>query len=127
MRSNWILLLFLLAGPAHALPIAAPLPSPPQEARARALFHELRCVVCEGESIADSNAAVAADMRRDVRRRIAAGESDGQIKAYLVSRYGDVILMRPPLKSATALLWFGPLIILALASLLAVSYFRRRA
>ena len=74
------------------------LSDPAQEARAVALQKELRCLVCQGESLDESDAPLAADLRRLIREHIAAGESDAQIKTYLVARYGDFILMNPPLK-----------------------------
>lgn len=103
----------LTAGPAHAQEPAAPpdrpLASAGQEARAQALFDVLRCVVCQHESIADSPAGIAGDMRRLVREEIAAGATDAQIKADMVSRYGDYVLFQPPVRTGTWLLWFGPL------------------
>ena len=86
-----------------------PLPDAVQEARAQALFDDIRCVVCQHEAIADSPAGIAADMRRLVREEIAAGRSDQQIRADLVERYGDFVLFTPPLRGGTWLLWFGPL------------------
>lgn len=85
-----------------------PLPDAAQEARAQALFDDIRCVVCQHEAIADSPAGIAADMRRLVREEIAAGRSDEQIRTDLVGRYGDFVLFTPPLRGATWLLWFGP-------------------
>lgn len=107
-----ITIVLVLTASAHALTVDTPLPDLAQEARARALFHDLRCMVCQGESIADSPAEVASDMRRTVRERIAGGDSDAAIKQYLASRYGDAVLMRPPLRVSTWALWFGPLLIL---------------
>lgn len=127
MRNSLLILAVLCAAAvsqAFALTVDTPLADPAQEARAQTLFHEIRCVVCQSESIADSPAQVAADMRRLIRSRIKAGDSDAAIKSYLVSRYGDYILMTPPLKRATWLLWFGPLIVLAMGLLLAWRYFR---
>ncbi len=95
-------------GPAH-------LSDPVLEARAVALQKQLRCLVCQGESLDESNAQLAKDLRRLIRKRILAGSSNDQVIAYLVSRYGDVILMKPPLKAATYILWFGPLLVLLLA------------
>lgn len=92
-----------------------PLPDPAREARAQALFDDIRCVVCQHEAIADSPAGLAADMRRLVREEIAAGRTDAQIKADLVRRYGDFVLFSPPVRVGTWLLWFGPF-----AALLAV-------
>jgi cytochrome c-type biogenesis protein CcmH len=82
------------------------------EARARALSAELRCMVCQNESIDESNADLARDLRLLVRERLKAGESDDQIRAFLVSRYGDFILLKPPLKLETWLLWSAPFLIL---------------
>jgi cytochrome c-type biogenesis protein CcmH len=85
------------------------LADPRLEARALALQRELRCVVCQGQSLDESNAPLAADLRRLIRTKLENGESDAQIEAYLVARYGDFILMKPPLEPETYLLWFGPL------------------
>jgi cytochrome c-type biogenesis protein CcmH len=108
----------LLASPALSEPAPAPdqpLASPAQEARAQALFQDVRCVVCQHESIADSPAGIAADMRRLVREEIAAGSTDTAIREDLVRRWGDYILFKPPVKAATWLLWFGPLTLMLLA------------
>jgi cytochrome c-type biogenesis protein CcmH len=88
------------------------LPDPKLEARAVALQRGFRCLVCQGESLDESNSQLADDLRRLIRARIQQGESDRQITDFLVSRYGDVILMKPPLEPGTYLLWFGPLFIL---------------
>ncbi|HEX3942623.1 MAG TPA: cytochrome c-type biogenesis protein [Rhizomicrobium sp.] len=95
--------------------LAAPekLANPRLEARAVALQQQLRCLVCQGESLDESNAPLAADLRRLIRERVAAGDSDESVKAYLVARYGDFILMKPPVKSETYFLWFAPLGFLA--------------
>ncbi len=85
-----------------------PLPDAVQEARARALFTDIRCVVCQHESIADSPAGIAADMRALVREQIAAGQSDQAVREDLVRRYGDYVLFTPPVRRGTWLLWFGP-------------------
>jgi cytochrome c-type biogenesis protein CcmH len=100
------------------------------EARARALQKELRCMVCQGESLDESNAPLAADLRRVIRERIRAGESDEQIKTFLVARYGDFILMKPPLRTDTFFLWFAPLALLfigGIAVFLVVLRSRRRS
>jgi cytochrome c-type biogenesis protein CcmH len=100
------------------------------ETRARALQKDLRCVVCQGESVDESNAPIAADIRKLIRERIAAGDSDSQIKDYLVSRYGDFVLMKPPLEPNTVLLWFGPAAVLLIGAgvaATAVTRARRRA
>ncbi len=103
----------LLAAPVFAQePPPTPdraLPNAAQEARAQALFDDIRCVVCQHEAIADSPAGIAADMRRLVREEIAAGRSDAEIRTDLVERYGDFVLFTPPMRGSTWLLWFGPL------------------
>lgn len=99
------------AAPAVAAP-AAPLPDPALERRATALSHQLRCVVCQNQAIADSQAELAVDLRRQVREQLAKGLSDQQVADYLVQRYGEFVLYRPPLKSSTWLLWFGPALLL---------------
>ncbi|MGH7024663.1 MAG: cytochrome c-type biogenesis protein [Caulobacteraceae bacterium] len=85
--------------------------NPSQEARARSLFRETRCLVCQGESIDDSDAPLAADLRRVIRGQVASGESDGQVRAFLVARYGDFVLFRPPFTWTNALLWGGPFLV----------------
>ena len=94
------------------------LPDPRQEARARALMEELRCLVCQGQSIADSDAEIAGDMRHLVRTRIAAGENPGAIRAWLVERYGNWISYRPPAEPVGWPLWAAPLVLLVLGTLL---------
>ena len=95
-----------------------PLADPAQEARAQALFDDIRCVVCQHETIADSPAVIAADMRQLVREQVAAGRTDGQIEQDLVRRYGDFVLFQPPVRLATWLLWFGPAGLMAAVLLL---------
>lgn len=104
-----------------------PLPDVGQEARAQALFDDIRCVVCQHEAIADSPAGIAADMRRLVREEIAAGRTDAEVREDLVRRYGDFVLFKPPLRAGTWLLWFGPLAaLLAVAAALLAMTRRRR-
>ena len=117
------------AAPALAEPPPAPdlpLTDPAQEARARALFGDIRCVVCQHESIADSPAGIAADLRGLVREQIAAGKTDAQIKADLIRRYGDYVLFQPPVRIGTWLLWFGPFALAAGAGMVLVLRARRR-
>lgn len=114
---------------AFAEPAAAPdqpLADPAQEARARALFEDIRCVVCQHESIADSPAGIAADMRRLVRDEVAAGRTDDQIEAGLVRRYGDYVLFRPPFRIGTVLLWLGPFLVVLIAGAALAFNLRRR-
>lgn len=90
----------------------APLANPVLEARAKALQKELRCLVCQGQSIDESNAPLAADLRRLIRQQMQAGQSDQQIKDFLVARYGAFVLMQPPVRQDTILLWFGPALLI---------------
>lgn len=87
---------------------------PAQETRLKQLSEELRCLVCQNQSLADSNAELAVDLRNQVRDQIEQGRSDQEIKSYLVQRYGDFVLYKPPVQSNTTLLWFGPFALLAL-------------
>lgn len=103
-----------------------PLPDAAQEARARALFADIRCVVCQHEAIADSPAGIAADMRQLVREEIAAGRTDPEVRADLVRRYGDFVLFKPPVRAGTWLLWFGPLAVLLAVGIGMLTLARRR-
>ncbi len=94
----------------EAAPAAA---DPVLEQRVTALASELRCLVCQNQTLADSNAPLAEDLRKQVREKMRQGASDSEIVDYMVARYGDFVLYRPPLKLTTALLWFGPLLLLA--------------
>lgn len=115
-----VLLTGAAIGPARAAGVdAVILEDPAQETQARALMREIRCLVCPGESIADSNAELAVDLRALVRSRMAAGESPDQIKTWLLERYGDAILLRPPLHGGTLLLWGAPLLFLLIGALAA--------
>jgi cytochrome c-type biogenesis protein CcmH len=102
------------------------LPDAQQEAKARALMQTLRCLVCQGQSIADSDADMAGDMRALVRRRIAAGEQPEQVRAWLIGRYGDYVTYDPPFGPATAALWLAPLLLLAVGAWIARGSFKRR-
>jgi cytochrome c-type biogenesis protein CcmH len=90
------------------------------------LAHELRCLVCQNETLADSQAPLAADLRNQIREQLAAGRSEKEVVDFLVARYGDFVLYRPPLKASTVFLWTGPFLFLALGALLAVRFARRR-
>ncbi len=100
---------------------------PAQEARYKSLIAELRCLVCQNQNLADSDADLAQDLRNQTYNMIRAGQSDEQIVSFMVNRYGDFVLYRPPVKSTTLLLWFGPLLLLAGALILLVVQIRRRA
>ena len=120
-----IFLLLLLAAPALAAPAPDTFADPGMETRARALQRQLRCLVCQGESIDESGATLAADLRHVVRQQMAAGKSDAEIKSFLVARYGDFILMQPPLQSDTLILWLAPFVVLLGAGGVAVWAIRR--
>jgi cytochrome c-type biogenesis protein CcmH len=132
-RLLW-LLAALFAFPAMAQDRLPPAPyayqqlaDPAQEVQAKALMETLRCLVCQGQSIADSDAPLAGDMRHEVRSKIAAGESPDAIRTWLIARYGNWVSYDPPFDAATALLWLGPLLFLALGGWLAFGRFRRGA
>jgi cytochrome c-type biogenesis protein CcmH len=106
------ILLLALAPLVAAANEAAPTENDPvAAARAVELANELRCLVCQNQSIAESNAELAVDLRRQIREQIAAGRSDAEIVDFMVSRYGDFVLYRPPFRAATLLLWVGPLLL----------------
>ncbi len=116
----------LMSAPAPAVQPDEVMKDPALEARARALSEELRCMVCQNQSIDDSDAPLARDIRILIRQRIAGGESNDAVRAYLVSRYGDFILLKPPFKPETLLLWLTPALTLGLG-LAAALIARRRA
>jgi cytochrome c-type biogenesis protein CcmH len=120
-------LLALLAGPAVAATSPAEmLPDAALEARARALGKELRCLVCQNQSIDDSDADLAHDLRQIVRERLVAGDSDAQVIDYVTQRYGDFVLLKPPVKPSTWLLWFGPALVLVGGGALLAVFLRGR-
>jgi cytochrome c-type biogenesis protein CcmH len=122
-----LLLVLLTVLPALAVEPTEMLKDPALEARARDIGRSLRCVVCQNQSIDDSNAEVAHDMRRAVRERLLAGDSDQQVYAFMVARYGDYVLLRPPFKSSTLLLWLGaPLLLILVGGVLLLAAHRRR-
>lgn len=128
MRTHFVLLAlaFLSTAPALAVNPEEMLADPALEARARELSKGLRCVVCRNQSIDDSNAAIARDMRVLLRERLASGDSDKEAVAFFVARYGDFVLLKPPVQPNTYLLWIGPIIILAASGTGFALYLRRR-
>ena len=118
--------LLVLSGPAWAVGANEELPDPAAEARARALFQELRCMVCQNQSIDDSDAPLAKDLRMLVRERISAGDDAATIKDFLVARYGNFVLLRPPVTGETLLLWVAPALVLVLGAGASVLALRRR-
>jgi cytochrome c-type biogenesis protein CcmH len=125
---RWLFMVILLLLPSLAAAgEAAPLAENPQaEARLKALAVELRCLVCQNQTLADSNAPLAEDLRREVREMIAKNMSDKEIIDFLVTRYGDFVLYRPPLKTTTTLLWVGPFLLLIGGAIALVMALRRR-
>ena len=117
---------FLLAPRAFAVEPSERLANPALEARARALSEQLRCLVCQNETIDESGAPLAHDLRVLLRERIAAGDTDAQAMKFITDRYGDFVLLKPPVEPATYLLWFGPIIVLLFAGSGAWVYVRRR-
>jgi cytochrome c-type biogenesis protein CcmH len=122
----------LLAGLAGVLCIAAAsdpaerLPDPAQEAHARAIFKDIRCLVCQNESIDDSEAELAHDLRRTVREQVKAGRSDAEIKRYLTDRYGQFVLMRPSFDAGNLALWLGPFLVVVVGGALLFGRLRNR-
>ena len=111
-------LAFVLAGAVHAADAPSAAADPQLEKRVMRVAEELRCLVCQNQTIADSNAPLAVDLRDQVRDRMKQGASDQEIIDYLVARYGDFVRYRPPLKASTVLLWFGPSLLLLVAFLI---------
>ena len=133
MRAVLIALAMLIAVPAWAdsnLPAAyyanRQLADPAKEEAAQRLMVTLRCLVCQGQSIADSNAEMAGDMRALVRQRIEAGESPGAVRKWLIERYGDYVTYDPPFGAATAGLWLAPVVLLLIGGLIAMRSFKRK-
>jgi len=127
MRLTLAAIMLLCSAAAWAIDSQPPFADPMLQARYTALTHELRCLVCQDETVADSNADLAADFRRQIHEMVAAGKTDAEIKAYMVERYGDFVLYNPPVQSSTALLWIGPFILLLLALGVVAMVVRRRA
>lgn len=128
MKVVLALLLLVFAFPAFAVEPSEVLPNPALEARAREIGRSLRCVVCQNQSIDDSNAEVARDMRRAVRERLVAGDNDAAVFDFMVARYGDYVLLNPPFKARTLLLWLGaPLVLLIAGGALLLAARRRKA
>jgi cytochrome c-type biogenesis protein CcmH len=115
----------MAVGPAHAVRPDEMLTDPGLEARAREVGRELRCLVCRNQSIDDSDADLAHDLRVLVRERIVAGDSDDRVIAYVRARYGDFVLLRPPFELGTLLLWGGPLLILVFGAVALARFYRR--
>lgn len=121
-----LVFLLLVGGPALAVQPSEVLQDPALEARARALSAELRCMVCQNQSIDDSNAELARDLRVLVRERIAAGDADAQVIDFVVARYGEFVLLKPRMNARNLLLWGSPVLLLAAGIAFALMQARRR-
>ena len=120
-----VVALAMMSAAARAVEPDEILKDPVQEARAREITRELRCVVCQNQSVDDSDAPLAKDIRVLVRERIAAGETNEAVKDFIVQRYGQYVLLRPPFGVDTALIWIGPFALFAIALGLALAFLRR--
>ena len=127
-RASLILtaLILMASAPPPAPVEDRPLADPAQEARAQAIHESLRCVVCQNESIAESGAVLAADLRQVVRERVTAGDTDEEVRTFMVERYGDFVLLKPPFEAATWLLWLGPFAVVLIGAGAVFAYLRRR-
>jgi cytochrome c-type biogenesis protein CcmH len=110
-----------------ALALSAHAQDPEMEKRVTALATELRCLVCQNQTLADSNAPLAVDLRNQIREQLKSGKSERDVMEYMVARYGDFVLYRPPLKATTIALWAGPFVFLVLGAWILVRLLRRRA
>ena len=126
-RLATILAAILLAGRAFAIDTGPAFEDPAMQARYEQLIGELRCLVCQNNSIADSNAMLAADLRREVREMMAQGRSDDEIRAFMTARYGDFVLYRPPVTARTWLLWGAPALLVLTGLVLVAFVVRSRA
>ncbi len=118
---------FLVCSAAWAIDSEGPLPNPEMQARYERLTNELRCLVCQNQTVADSNADLARDLRDQTRAMLLDGASDKQIVAFMTERYGDFVLYRPPLSSRTALLWAAPAVLLLIGAIALGRIIRRRS
>lgn len=127
MRARLILVaVFAVLTMAAASDPAERLPDPAREERARTLFRQVRCLVCQNESIDDSDSELAGDLRRVVREQVAAGRSDAQVKAFLTDRYGPYVLLKPAFDAANAALWLTPILAVLAGLGLLIARWRRR-
>ena len=119
-----VLLISNFAFAGEAMPLAE---DPALEARLKAMSHELRCLVCQNSTLADSSAPLAEDLRKEIRAQMRAGKSDKEVVDYLVARYGDFVRYRPPVNNSTALLWFGPFLLLIIGGFVLYRVLKKHA
>lgn len=126
MRRAGIAILAVFSLQVLAIDTAEPLPDPVQQKRYQELIHELRCLKCQGETVADTQAMFGADIRRQVREMVQSGSSDTEVRRYMVERYGEVILLRPSWSAANSWLWLAPVVFLLGGALVAWRILRQR-
>jgi cytochrome c-type biogenesis protein CcmH len=126
-RSLLLALLVTCAVPAHAIDTERAFDDPVLQARYELIGRELRCLVCQNQTIADSNATLAQDLRREVREMIAAGKTDDEIRTFMVDRYGDFVLYKPRITPINYLLWAAPVLLLLLGTFLGLRFIRKQA
>lgn len=127
LRHALVCTTLLLAGlAAHAIDADPPIADPQREALYQRLIHEVRCLVCQNQTVGDSTAPLAGDLRREIRRMVVEGRSEQEIKDFLLERYGDFVLYKPEFKATTALLWLAPALLLAIGLVVLVIVVRRR-
>ncbi|HXW10773.1 MAG TPA: cytochrome c-type biogenesis protein [Steroidobacteraceae bacterium] len=127
VRTLLAALLFAFAGHALAIDTEKAFDDPALQARYEHINRELRCLVCQNQTIADSNATLAQDLRREVREMITAGRTDDEIREFMIARYGDFVLYRPRMTAGNFLLWAAPVLLLLLGGFIGIRYVRRQA
>jgi cytochrome c-type biogenesis protein CcmH len=127
VRALCAVLLLALAGTALAIDTEKAFADPALQARYENINRELRCLVCQNQTIADSNATLAQDLRKEVREMIAAGKTDAEIRTFMIDRYGDFVLYRPRMTATNFLLWAAPVLLLLLGGFIGIRYIRRQA
>ena len=127
LRASLVAVLLVLGGTALAIDAQDAFDDPVLQERYENINRELRCLVCQNQTIADSNATLAQDLRREVRDMIAAGQTDAQIREFMIERYGDFVLYRPRMTAGNFLLWAAPVLLLVIGAIVLVRVVRRRA
>jgi cytochrome c-type biogenesis protein CcmH len=128
MKRLFVMFLLAIAATAALAGVAKPMGEDPAlEARLKSVSQELRCLVCQNSTLADSSAPLAEDLRREIRTLMHEGKSDKEVVAYLVARYGDFVLYRPPVNNSTAFLWFGPFLILIIGAFVLYRVLKKHA
>lgn len=127
LQALFVAWLFTVAGAALAIDTQKAFDDPALQARYEDINRELRCLVCQNQTIADSNATLAQDLRKEVREMIAAGKTDGEIRDFMIERYGDFVLYRPRMTATNFLLWAAPVLLLLLGGFIGIRYIRKQA